>query len=676
MTWLLSGIIIAINWPKRKRKQKRGKSRVSNTLQIRRGTKAELDLITLSAGELGWTTDTKGLYIGDGANNKLYAMEYIDWEATGAEDVHNDRIPASAVTQHVGAIDHNSLLNTHNLTTDIDHNQLANLTVGDVHTQYLNVARHDLTARHSLGTVVPHDTLNGLTDTDAGTPSNDDVLTYKSGTGKWEPHAGGGGAVSYAFRTITGITNDVVADLAEDTLTLSSANNLLSIVGTAATDTITFTVNQANLDHGSIGGLGDSADHTWALLVDGTRPLTADWNIGNFKLGINTVPSYPLHIVSAPGDANFTQIVGDMDPTGTLTATRTHTGLALAINTNVDKNGNAYIVQGLDIDIVAESDSVLTTAYGANIYIINSAASTISELYGGHFVTQMGAGTASNLYGFNIETSMWGSGESNKVYGVRYVGTMNSSGKTVAEYYGHYTGISRYNGTVTTAYLYYGLYSGTFGTKWGIYLDGETKNYFSGQVGIKETTPAADLDIAGTLILLNGTSINEFSTDGTLAGDSDDAVPTEKAVKAYVDNTGFQSKARGYRAAAQTIPQTEWTKVELNNESFDVLSEFDSTTNFRFTASQAGYYLVFGQVSSAYAVADGFRYITRIYKNGSFEISSDKSMGSAQYTNQSVSGIVYLAATHYLELWFYHTDASNDIVNTPGDTFMTVHRIS
>ena len=33
-----------------------------------------------------------------------------------------------------------------------------------------------------------------------------------------------------------------------------------------------------------------------------------------------------------------------------------------------------------------------------------------------------------------------------------------------------------------------------------------------------------------------GTAINEFSTDDTLSGDSDDAVPTEQAVKAYVDD--------------------------------------------------------------------------------------------------------------------------------------------
>jgi len=38
-----------------------------------------------------------------------------------------------------------------------------------------------------------------------------------------------------------------------------------------------------------------------------------------------------------------------------------------------------------------------------------------------------------------------------------------------------------------------------------------------------------------TLQLPTGATISEFSTDGTLAGDSDTAVPTQKAVKAYVD---------------------------------------------------------------------------------------------------------------------------------------------
>jgi hypothetical protein len=47
---------------------------------------------------------------------------------------------------------------------------------------------------------------------------------------------------------------------------------------------------------------------------------------------------------------------------------------------------------------------------------------------------------------------------------------------------------------------------------------------------------------ATSIQLSTGTSINEFSIDGTLIGNSDDALPTEKAVKTYVDNSVIASK--------------------------------------------------------------------------------------------------------------------------------------
>lgn len=48
-----------------------------------------------------------------------------------------------------------------------------------------------------------------------------------------------------------------------------------------------------------------------------------------------------------------------------------------------------------------------------------------------------------------------------------------------------------------------------------------------------------------TLQLPSGSTINEFSTDNTLSGNSDTAVPTEKAVKTYVD-TQIASVSAGY----------------------------------------------------------------------------------------------------------------------------------
>jgi len=48
---------------------------------------------------------------------------------------------------------------------------------------------------------------------------------------------------------------------------------------------------------------------------------------------------------------------------------------------------------------------------------------------------------------------------------------------------------------------------------------------------------ADNITSAESLTFNLGTNVNEFSVDGTLSGDSDDVVPTEKAVKTYVDNS-------------------------------------------------------------------------------------------------------------------------------------------
>lgn len=102
---------------------------------------------------------------------------------------------------------------------------------------------------------------------------------------------------------------------------------------------------------------------------------------------------------------------------------------------------------------------------------------------------------------------------------------------------------------VDNTHLYFdGYYDGGFrssdaGSNFMIrkYLDELSFQYDSGvaqgsivsyNVGLKLDTSGL-ITIPGSLNLTN--TINEFSTDGTLAGDSDSAVPTEKAVKTYVD---------------------------------------------------------------------------------------------------------------------------------------------
>jgi hypothetical protein len=72
-------------------------------------------------------------------------------------------------------------------------------------------------------------------------------------------------------------------------------------------------------------------------------------------------------------------------------------------------------------------------------------------------------------------------------------------------------------------------------------------------------------DVKGSLNLQNGVAVDEFSSDGTLADDSDTAVPTERAVKAYADSV--QQAAQAYTDQSTTnsvINNTQTSNADLN----------------------------------------------------------------------------------------------------------------
>jgi|GEM_PF-2671820 len=72
------------------------------------------------------------------------------------------------------------------------------------------------------------------------------------------------------------------------------------------------------------------------------------------------------------------------------------------------------------------------------------------------------------------------------------------------------------------------------------------------------TASWTNLTLSGFLNL-GGNSATEISTDGTLAGDSDAALPTEKAVKTYIDAIGSGSIDDIFYENAQTTPGSSYT---------------------------------------------------------------------------------------------------------------------
>jgi hypothetical protein len=98
---------------------------------------------------------------------------------------------------------------------------------------------------------------------------------------------------------------------------------------------------------------------------------------------------------------------------------------------------------------------------------------------------------------------------------------------------------------------------------------------------------------------------------------------------------------RANTVTAQTITNSTFTKVAYNVEEFDTNSNYDPTTNYRFTPTVAGYYQINANVSLG---GGSVGYVQcAIYKNG-FQYTS----GSAVPNNGTVGGMVMASAVVYL----------------------------
>jgi phage-related tail fiber protein len=129
------------------------------------------------------------------------------------------------------------------------------------------------------------------------------------------------------------------------------------------------------------------------------------------------------------------------------------------------------------------------------------------------------------------------------------------------------------------------------------------------------------------------------------------ATPT--AVKAAFDLANEGGPAfRAYRATTnQSFSQNTWTKVQLNAESYDTASCFDSTTNYRFTPNKAGYYQLNCSIWEERS-GTGLIY-AGIWKNGAEAAINAINTASTTHTTM-VSDLIYFnGSTDYVEMWIF-----------------------
>ena len=144
-------------------------------------------------------------------------------------------------------------------------------------------------------------------------------------------------------------------------------------------------------------------------------------------------------------------------------------------------------------------------------------------------------------------------------------------------------------------------------------------------------------------------------TDGqVLTADSTAATGLKWATSASSSGPAF----RVYRSSsAQSFSQSTWTKVQFNSENYDTDNCFDSTTNYRFTPTKAGYYhfdvqLKVGKTGQSITSA-------AIYKNGSeYSIMYEWTNTGTDY-KMGNSDLIYLnGSTDYAEVYVYDQDPS------------------
>ena len=121
------------------------------------------------------------------------------------------------------------------------------------------------------------------------------------------------------------------------------------------------------------------------------------------------------------------------------------------------------------------------------------------------------------------------------------------------------------------------------------------------------------------------------------------------------------------RGTSQTIAHETITLMALDTADFDPQNEFDESTNYRFTATNAGKYLVICQTYTGAHIDSGNQSTTIIYFNGgSINAQRMRSNATDDYIMTQCAEIVSMGASDYVDCRAYHTQGED--VNYMGNT--------
>jgi len=354
------------------------------------------------------------------------------------------------------------------------------------------------------------------------------------------------------------------------------------------------------------------------------------WNTWGASVPSPTIGStfYATGVGSGTGVASYQQ-----GTTGTVTLTSIETIDTVAHRMMVDSG-------------VSMISSIAQLTMTNVLTILNSATSTGTSY--GALTVAGGVGIGQNLYvggqilvnGVPLSTSTTFNGGT--ITGKIYV--QNTSTSTVTK---TNNAIST-DGGIWASYFYLNGYPLSTSTVW-------SGGSVSGTVNITNVAPAVSTSSAA-LTVTGGIGTQNYVI-----------------AKGYKDQAGRPigqgPTFSAINSSTQTITSGVWTKLQWPSLNWDTDAAFDSTTNYRFTPAQPGYYQVEAGVRvPTTASATGISQLA-IYKNGGLWRAGNTWPNSTTNPGElHMSAIVDLqiAASDYIEIWFYQNSTANMTLPNPS----------
>lgn len=182
------------------------------------------------------------------------------------------------------------------------------------------------------------------------------------------------------------------------------------------------------------------------------------------------------------------------------------------------------------------------------------------------------------------------------------------------------------------------------------------------------TLPKGAFADVKTRLGAGGTKIMDADGDTKVdteeSADEDQVRMDVKGVEAFhLHNSGIldlakQSRCGATLSSSQTIGTSSFTKASLATEEYDEQNELDSTTLYRFTATEPGTYMTIGKLGWENITADKAYYIA-IWKNGAQYKRQELHSSHVGWIGNIVVANIELAANDYLEMWVWQNSGVN-----------------